>query len=140
MTERAIASRPSGTCDELDCCVSRRLGADAWRILVEDIDRGAHLLEPTTEEDLVRTVTLQGQVPSVGLGFVGAAVIAVCERLGERKVTTVDRRDFSVVVPRHAPYLEILPASPLSRHLAQVRPAPGTPDVRSTSSSRTPGT
>lgn len=33
--------------------------------------------------------------------MVDAAVIAVCERLGETKVATLDRRHFSVVRPRH---------------------------------------
>ena len=43
------------------------------------------------------------------LGYVDAAVIALCERLGEKKVATIDRRDFSVVVPRHVATLELLP-------------------------------
>jgi hypothetical protein len=41
---------------------------------------------------------------------VDAAVIALCERLGEPKVATIDRRDFSVVVPRHISALQLLPA------------------------------
>lgn len=101
---------PAAILGELDYWISQRLDPAAWRILVEDIERGAYLLEPTTEDDLVRTVELQQQYPSLSLGFVDAAVIAVCERLRERKVATIDRRDFSVVVPRHAPYLELLPA------------------------------
>ena len=101
---------PAAILGEVDYWIAQRLDPRAWRIVIEDIDSGAYLLEPTTEEDLVRTVSLQDQYPSLSLGFVDAAVIAVCERLGERKVATVDRRDFSVVVPRHAPYLEILPA------------------------------
>lgn len=101
---------PAAILGELDYWISQRLDPAAWRILVEDIERGAYLLEPTTEDDLVRTVELQQQYPSLSLGFVDAAVIAVCERLRERKVATIDRRDFCVVVPRHAPYLELLPA------------------------------
>jgi predicted nucleic acid-binding protein len=101
---------PAAILGELDYWISKRMEPAAWRIFVEDIDRGAYLLEPTTEDDLVRTVALQAQYPSLSLGFVDAAVIAVCERLGERKVATVDRRDFSAIVPRHAPYLELLPA------------------------------
>jgi len=36
-------------------------------------------------------------------------VIALCERVDEPKVATLDRRDFSVVRPRHRDALTILP-------------------------------
>jgi uncharacterized protein len=36
------------------------------------------------------------------LGAVDASVVAIAERLGVRRVATLDRRDFSVVRPRHA--------------------------------------
>jgi hypothetical protein len=36
-------------------------------------------------------------------------VIALCERLNEPKVATLDRRDFSVVRPRHCEALRLLP-------------------------------
>lgn len=36
--------------------------------------------------------------------------MALCERLGEPKVATLGHRDFSVVVPRHVPALELLPS------------------------------
>jgi uncharacterized protein len=37
-------------------------------------------------------------------------VLALCERLGETKVATLDRRDFSVVRPNHCESLDLLPA------------------------------
>jgi len=40
---------------------------------------------------------------------VDAAVIVTCERLGERKVATLDRRDSSVVQPAHCRGLTLLP-------------------------------
>lgn len=81
----------------------------AWRMLVEDVRAGAYLLELTTEDDLLRTAELQEQYERLDLGFVDAAVIALCERLGEPKVATIDRRHFSIVVPRHVRSLELLP-------------------------------
>jgi predicted nucleic acid-binding protein len=42
-------------------------------------------------------------------GFVDAAVMVTCERLGETKVATLDRRDFDVVPPRHCKSLTLLP-------------------------------
>jgi hypothetical protein len=35
--------------------------------------------------------------------------IALCERLGETKVATLDRRAFAVVRPRHCDALRLLP-------------------------------
>jgi predicted nucleic acid-binding protein len=43
------------------------------------------------------------------LGFVDASVLAVVERLGERKVATLDRRHLAAVRPRHVEVLELLP-------------------------------
>ncbi|MDA1010415.1 MAG: PIN domain-containing protein [Chloroflexi bacterium] len=101
---------PAATLGEVDYWVCRGLGVDAWRMFVEDIDRGAYLLEPTTEADLLRASELEEQYADLRLGFVDAAVIALCERMREPKVATIDRRDFSVVMPRHVASLELLPA------------------------------
>jgi hypothetical protein len=35
--------------------------------------------------------------------------VAVAERIGARRVYTLDRRDFSILRPRHAEAFEILP-------------------------------
>jgi hypothetical protein len=42
-------------------------------------------------------------------GIDDAAVIAICERLDETKVATLDPRHFSVVRPNHCAALQILP-------------------------------
>ncbi|MFN2569475.1 MAG: hypothetical protein ABR564_07730 [Candidatus Dormibacteria bacterium] len=42
--------------------------------------------------------------------LVDASVIALCERLGETKVATLDHRNFSLVPPHHCDNLELLPA------------------------------
>lgn len=101
---------PAATLVEVDYWVRKRLSADAWRIFVEDIARGAYLLDATDERDLSRAAELEEQYDDLPLGFVDASVIAVCERLGEKKVATLDRRHFSIVEPRHVKRLEILPA------------------------------
>jgi predicted nucleic acid-binding protein len=54
-------------------------------------------------------VELDWVYATLDLGLVDAAVIATCERLGETKVATLDRRDFSVVRPRHCDALRVLP-------------------------------
>jgi predicted nucleic acid-binding protein len=43
------------------------------------------------------------------IGFVDAASAALAERLAVVRVYTLDRRDFTILRPRHAPAFEILP-------------------------------
>lgn len=88
----------------------RKLGrADIWASFVEDVADGAYRLLHPDETDIVRAAELEVQYLDLDLGFVDAAVIALCERLGETKVATLDRRHFSVVRPRHCPALRLLP-------------------------------
>ena len=101
---------PAPTLVEIDYWFRKRLGIEAWHQFVEDIARGAFIVEPTEPEDLARAAELEEQYDNLDLGFVDASVIAVCERLGERKVATVDRRHFSIVAPQHVVRLELLPA------------------------------
>ncbi len=43
------------------------------------------------------------------LDFVDAVIVAIAERLRITRVLTLDRRDFSIMRPRHCDYFEILP-------------------------------
>jgi hypothetical protein len=97
---------------EVDYWIRKRLQPEVWSTFVEDIARGAYRLEHLTAEDLERVVELQADYADLDLGMVDAAVIAVCERLGERKVATLDRRHFGVVRPRHCERLRLLPGPP----------------------------
>jgi uncharacterized protein len=100
---------PVATLAELNYWVRKRMSVQVWRTFVEDIEAGTYRLEPVTEDDLVRAAELEVLYEDLRLGFIDAGVIALCERLREPKVATIDRRDFSVVVPRHVPSLELLP-------------------------------
>jgi predicted nucleic acid-binding protein len=55
-------------------------------------------------------VELVAQYHDLPLGTVDASVIAAAERLGISDIATVDRRHFSVVRPRHARALALLPS------------------------------
>ena len=76
---------------------------------VADVARGAYRLHQIDEDQLVRASQLEAQYDSLSLGFVDAAVIATCERLGETKVATLDRRHFAIVRPSHCAALSLLP-------------------------------
>jgi hypothetical protein len=97
---------------EVDYWIRKRLQPRVWSIFVEDVARGAYRLEHLTGEDLARVAELQADYVDLDLGMVDAAVIAVCEKLGESKVATLDRRHFGVVRPRHCERLRLLPDAP----------------------------
>lgn len=101
---------PSCVLVEVDYWTCKLLGGETWEVFVEDILSGAYLLEPLTVTDLARASALERQYADLDLGLVDASVVALCERLGEEKVATLDRRDFSVVRPNHCDSLRLLPA------------------------------
>src|SRR5436309_746196 len=81
----------------------------AWLAFLEDVDAGAWRLEHPTAADLRRVRELQDQYRDLRLGVVDASVVALCERLGEPKVATLDHRDFTAVRPSHVEALQLLP-------------------------------
>jgi predicted nucleic acid-binding protein len=100
---------PSPVLPEVDCFVAERLGVGAMLALLADIERGAYVVEDLAADDYVRVAELMDRYSDLGLGFVDASVIAVAERLEERKVATLDRRHFGAVRPRHVDLFHLLP-------------------------------
>ena len=70
---------------------------------------GTYVLEAFPEEDLARAAELELAYADLELGLVDASVIALCERLGEETVLTLDSGDFSAVRPKHCAALQLLP-------------------------------
>ncbi|MBM3676656.1 MAG: PIN domain-containing protein [Actinobacteria bacterium] len=102
---------PAPVLVELDYWVRKALDVAIWQMFVEDVVRGAYRVLATTSADLLRAAHLEDQYASLRLGFVDAAVIAQCERLGETRVATLDRRHFGVVRPAHCETLTLLPSA-----------------------------
>ena len=100
---------PSPVLPEIDYWCGQRLSVDAFLSLLEDVDRGAYTVAELRPAEYRRVATLCDRYRDLRLGFVDAAVLAVVERLGERKLATVDRRHFSVLRPAHTEALELLP-------------------------------
>lgn len=94
---------------EVEYWLRKRGGGDAWSTFVDDLARGSYELDRGHLRDVARARDLTVQYVDLDLGFVDASVIALCERLGEEKVATLDRRHFSVVRPQHCERLALLP-------------------------------
>ena len=95
---------------ELDYWCHERLGVEAWLVFLDDVVRGAYRVEHPAPADLSRCAGLQRQYEDLGLCVVDASIVALAERLGERRLATLDRRHFGVVRPAHADAFELLPA------------------------------
>lgn len=78
--------------------------------VLDQIRRRALIIEDLTTQDYGRIGELLRTYADLHVGFVDCAVLAVTERLGERKLATLDRRHFTVMRPRHCLALELLPA------------------------------
>jgi len=82
---------------------------DIEAAFLESIAAGEFERAPITTADLTRMAELVRTYADLPLGAVDASVVAVAERLELADVATLDRRHFTVVRPRHAYALNLLP-------------------------------
>lgn len=94
---------------EVDYLLREFLGIDAELDFVDGINTGAYTLEHLTSADMKRCRELIAGYRDLDLGLADAAVIATAERLGIRRILTVDERDFRAVKPAGG-NLVLLPA------------------------------
>ena len=62
--------------------------------------------EPADFEGMAELV---GRYANLDLGAADASIVAIAERLGVSTIATVDRRDFSIVRPKHVAAFELVP-------------------------------
>ncbi len=89
--------------------IDRQIGPAAEAALYRSIAAGDLNVEQLTAEDWERVAELVERYADLDLGGVDASVVAVAERLGVHEIATLDRRDFSVVRPRHIDAFDLLP-------------------------------
>ena len=94
---------------ELCYLLQTRIGAAAEIAFVRAVADGEFTIEALEPDDFTRIAALMDKYADLPLGFVDASVIAIAERLVTRDILTTDRRHFSVVRPRHARTLALLP-------------------------------
>ena len=108
LTEQLVVVAP--TLVEIDYWIRKRLQLQVWTDFVDDIAKGAYRLEHLTADDMMRVAELEARYADLELGMVDASVMAVCERLDERKVASLDDRHFRTVRPKHCPHFDLLPS------------------------------
>jgi hypothetical protein len=100
---------PVSVMPEVSYLAGRFLGARAELALARSLAAGEFTLEPLEADDLPRAADLMATYLDAELGWVDATVVSIAERLGITRLLTTDRRDFSLVRPRHVTAFELLP-------------------------------
>ncbi|HUZ85685.1 MAG TPA: PIN domain-containing protein [Candidatus Baltobacterales bacterium] len=100
---------PAPVVVELEWLASSRLEPGAFLAFLGDVEAGQIVVAELERADYIRIRRLLERYEDLPLGLVDAAVVAVVERLGERRLATLDHRHFSAVRPRHVANLELVP-------------------------------
>lgn len=100
---------PSPVLVEVDHLLRRYTQNDSFVAVLDQVRRGALVIEDLTTADYERAAELLKTYADLKVGFVDCAVLAVTERLGEPKLATLDHRHFGTMRPRHIEALELLP-------------------------------
>ena len=85
------------------------MGVDAELDFLGGISEGAYALEALTSVDLARCQELISVYRDLDLGLADSCIIATAERLGVKRILTVDERDFRAVKPAFGSFV-LLPA------------------------------
>ena len=100
---------PTPTVVELGILMNSRLGQQATAKFVSRLETSPLRLAHLESQDFARIGELLLQYQDARLDFVDAAITTLAERLNIRQILTVDRRDFSMIRPKHCPYFELIP-------------------------------
>ena len=94
---------------EVDYWARKLLDVSAFEALLSDVAAGRYELVCLDADDLLRAVEVEARYADAGLGFVDAAIVAVCERLEIGTVATFDHRHFGMIRTKRRRSLELLP-------------------------------
>lgn len=94
---------------ELDYLLLARVGAAARTSLLEEVKRGAYLLETMTGADIDRAQAIIERYAGLGISLADASIVVLAERRRVRDVLTLDERHFRVLAADRKP-LRLLPA------------------------------
>ncbi len=90
---------PAPVIPEVDHLFGLRLGERARFEFYRALAEGHYFVADLERERYARILELNRQFSSLSLGFVDAAVVAIAEQLGVRRIATTDRRDFEPLAP-----------------------------------------
>jgi len=94
---------------ELDYLIASRVGPAARASLLEEVERGAYLLEPMTGADVAGAHAVIQRCADLEISLADASIVVLAERHRVRDVLTLDERHFRVLAA-DGKSLRLLPA------------------------------
>lgn len=85
---------PAPVIPEVDWLLGQRLGSRSRLTFYQGITEGYYLVTDLPQAGYTRVTALHRQFADLDLGFVDAAIAALAESLGLRRIATTDRRHF----------------------------------------------
>jgi predicted nucleic acid-binding protein len=86
-----------------------RLGSSPHLEFLRMVSAGRLQALDLADEDWRRCAELAERYADLRLNLMDASLVALAERLGEKTIATLNRRDFTVVRPRHVAAFDLLP-------------------------------
>jgi uncharacterized protein len=100
---------PDVVLPEICYLLASRLGHQAMRQFMRRLDPTQVRIEPLKPDDLVQIQVLLDEYADSRLDFADTAIVVIAERLNITRICTLDRRDFSIIRPKHCDCFELLP-------------------------------
>lgn len=94
---------------EVSYLIGSRLGYAVMQRFLSGLVAGNVTLETVTITDLKRVTEILEEYADSRLDFVDATIVAIAERMNVTRILTLDRRDFTIIRPKHHSHFEILP-------------------------------
>ena len=95
---------------ELDYLISSRVGTAARLSLLEEVERGAYLLEPFSNTDIGHGRAIIERYADLAVSLADASIAVLAGRHRVRDVLTLDERHFRVLVTPAGDPFRLLPA------------------------------
>jgi predicted nucleic acid-binding protein len=87
--------------------IQNRFGSHVEATFIRSL--ATRIIDPPIQEDWPRIADLIEQYADFPLGTTDASIVALAERIGCRRIVTLDRRHFLAVRPAHASAFVLLP-------------------------------
>ncbi len=94
---------------EICYLLASRVSHVAMRQFLQQLVSNKTILETITLEDLQRVNEILQRYADSHLDFVDATIVAIAERRHITRILSLDRRDYTMIRPKHCPYFELLP-------------------------------
>jgi uncharacterized protein len=94
---------------ELDYLIASRVGPAARGSLLEEVERGAYLLETMAGADVARAHAVVKRYADLQISLADASIVVLAERHRVRDALTLDERHFRVLMAGGKPF-RLLPA------------------------------